>query len=165
MIEINGRRFSCDECPLVCGLERQLELSERYGIEPQFEYCGCDKTGDGKFYACGFCADAFNTYPERKKPGRRKTGRAYRMDKSRQKVNRLRRIIASGGYNPMIGHIDYGFVDGVWQEVGNHIKYPRNSNAQRFLKRQSNKIVRRHTGKIPKGNSYRKLFDYWWELY
>lgn len=28
MIEINGRYFACDECPIVWGLERQIELSE-----------------------------------------------------------------------------------------------------------------------------------------
>lgn len=165
MMEINGRRFVCDECPISWGLERQIELSEKYGVEPQFEYCGCDKTGEGKFYVCGFCDDAFITYPEEKKSGRRKTGRAYRRRKAKQKDDRLRSIIASGGYKPMIGFIDYGLVDGVWQEVGNHIKYPRNSNYQRYLKQQSNKRVRRYKAEIPKGNSYRKLFEYWWELY
>lgn len=165
MIEINERHFTCDECPIIWGLERQLELAEKYGTEPQFEYCGCDKTGDGKFYACGFCSDAFDAQPKRKKHGRRRSGIAYRRSQKKKKDKRLRNIISSGGYKPMIGYIDYGFVDGVWQEVGNHIKYPRNSNAQRFLKRQSNKRVRRYTGNIPKGNSYRKLLDYWWELY
>lgn len=160
MIEINGRYFTCDECPIIWGLERQIELAKKYGTEPQIEYCGCDKTGDGKFYVYGFCSDALNTHSETKQAGRRKTGRAYRRQQAKKKDKRLRDIIASSGYKPMIGYIEYDFVDGTWKEVGNHIKYPRNSNAQRFLKRQSNKKVRRHKETIPKGNSYRKLFDY-----
>lgn len=164
MIEINGRYFTCDECPIICGLEFRIALAEKLGHEPQFEYCGCDKVGE-EFFMQGFCSDAFKTHSENKQTGRRKTGRAYRRQQAKKKDKRLRSIIASGGYKPMIGYIEYDLVDGVWKEVGNHIKYPRNSNAQRFLKRQSNKRVRRYKGTISKGNSYRKLLDYWWELY
>ena len=165
MINISGNYFACDECPMIWGLERQLELAERYRTEPQLEYCGCDKTGDGKFYCYGFCEDAFIECEHPKKSGKRKTGRAYRRNRARHKDRRRRKIISLGGYKPIVGYIDYDFVDGKWMETGNHIKYPRNSNAQRFLKRISNKKVRRFNGDISNGNSYRKLFDYWWELY
>lgn len=161
MIKISGEYFACDECPLIWGLERQLELPEKYGTELQLKYCGCDKTGDGKLYCCGFCEDAFCKYI----PKKRITGRAYRRSQAKHKDKRRRNIIATGGYNPTIGYIDYSFVDGKWVEVGNHIKYPKNSNAQRFLKKQSNKKARRFRGNISNGNAYRRLFDYWWALY
>lgn len=165
MFGYRGTCCMCDECPMIWGLEIRLELAEEYGTEPQLEYCGCDKTGDGKFYIYGFCEDAFCAYPTEKKIGRRQTGRAYRRYQAKKKDKRKRNIIDRGGYKPMIGYIEYGFVDGKWEQVGNHIKYPRNSNRQQYLKRQSNKKVRRYKGKIPNGSAYRKLFDYWWELY
>lgn len=43
---------------------------------------------------------------------------------------------------------------------GNH----KNSGSF-YLKRQSNRMVRRYKDEIHKGGSYRKVFDYWWGLY
>ena len=165
MLEFNGMSCICDECPMIWGIERQIDLSDKYGTEFKLEYCGCDKTGDGKFYVYGFCEDAFIERPTAIAKGKRRTGRAYRRYQRKLKDARRKDIIRGAGYNPTVGYIEYDYVDGVWMEVGNHIKYPRNSNAQRLLKRLSNKQVRKYTGIIPKGNSYRKIFDYWWELY
>lgn len=44
------------------------------------------------------------------------------------------------------------------------IHYSSRSNAQRMLKKQSNRKVRR-SKKILKGAQYRREFDYWWMLY
>lgn len=33
-----------------------------------------------------------------------------------------------------------------------------------YFKRHSNRMVRRYSGFIPKGNGYRKIFDYQWEI-
>lgn len=165
MIKISERYVACDECPMIWGLERQLKLAEKYGTEPQLEYCGCDKTGDGKFYCYGFCEDAFVDVPTDRTHGKRKTGRAYRRNRTRHKDKRKRKIIATCGYKPTIGYVDYDLVDGKWIEVGNHIKYPKNSNAQKYLKRISNKKVRKFRGDISSGNAYRRIFDYRWELY
>ena len=73
-------------------------------------------------------------------------------------------IIHNCGYNPAVGYIDWDWVDGIWQPVGKYIKYPKNSNAQQYWKRHSNKIVRKKN-EIFRGNQYRKCFDYWWTLY
>lgn len=36
----------------------------------------------------------------------------------------------------------------------------------RYLKRQSNKKIRRYKGKLPpKGSTHYKIFDFWWEMY
>ena len=55
---------------------------------------------------------------------------------------------------------------GPWVEDGRngkYIKQPSHSRRQRFLKKQSNKVVRRN-GKAMQGNQYRRCFDYQWEL-
>ena len=164
MIEINRRYVVCDECPMIGGLEYRLMVADYYGREPQLDHCGCDKI-DCEFWADMFCEDAFYEQPVEKKRGKRRTGRAYRRYQAKLKNNKRRNIIARSGYSPTIGWIEYGFVNGKWQPVGDHVKYPSNSYRQRTLKRQSNKKVRRYKGQMPSGNSYRKIFDYWWTLY
>lgn len=101
-----------------------------------------------------------NDKPQRK--GHRKTGRAYRRRMSIQKKKQLMKTMTCG-YNPAVGYIDWGYKNGVYQPVGSHIKYPKNSNAQAYLKRRSNKIIRRSD--VQSGGAYKKLFDYWWMLY
>lgn len=94
----------------------------------------------------------------------KQTNSAYRRAMERKHKRDLLRIISYSGYKPHIGYIDWARVNGVWQPVGKYIKYPKNSNAQRYWKRHSNKIIRRRN-EINRGNQYRKCFDYRWTLY
>lgn len=95
----------------------------------------------------------------------RKTGRAYRRSMKKKKKDRLMKIIINATeYNPAVGYVDCEKIDGKWKPVGRYIKYPKNSKAQRYLKKQSNKKARK-TALPPKGNEYRKHFEYWWTLY
>lgn len=146
MYDFNAIVCECDECP----------------------YCSddwCDKVGE-KLSLYGICDDAVTTiHMNRINTNRQNRGLAYRRRMRRKKNKRRRDIIKTCGYHPPAGWLDYEWVGGVYTDIGTHIKYPRDSNAQRFLKRESNKKVRRYKGDIHKGNSYRKLFDYWWELY
>lgn len=146
MYDFDSMVCACDECP----------------------YCSdewCDKVG-GKLSLYGICDDAVTTiHVNHIHISRQNRGLEYRRRMRRKKNKRRRDIIKTCGYYPPAGWLDYEWVDGVYTEIGTHIKYPRDSNAQRFLKRESNKRVRRYKGDIHKGNSYRKLFDYWWELY
>lgn len=98
--------------------------------------------------------------------GHRKTGRCYRRMMTKHKDQRLRRIIRCGsGYCPNRGYIDWEFVGGVWQETGKYVKYPKNSKSQQYLKKLSSHRVR-HCPYLPaKWNAYRRIFDYWWQLY
>lgn len=141
----------CDECSLGCN------------IKSQGEFGWCDKTG-GKLYMSGGCEDAFTQKTQQKKSGERKTGRAYRRVQAKHKDKRRRKIISYHWYPPA-GYLRHDWINGEWVENGTHICYPKSSNAQRFLKPRNNKAVRRYKGEIPSGNSYRKLFEYWYDLY
>lgn len=44
-------------------------------------------------------------------------------------------------------------------------RYYRGARKSKYLKRQSNKSVRNYSDEIQNGSSYKKLFNYWWELY
>lgn len=58
-----------------------------------------------------------------------------------------------------------GWIDGNYVEVGTHVQFSKNSNAQRYWKRQSNKKIRRYKENIPHGCHYKKLFPYLWKIY
>jgi hypothetical protein len=81
-----------------------------------------------------------------------------------KKDRRLRKILNDCCYTPHAGSAEFGGVDGAWQPVKEYIQYPKNSNMQKYLKRQSNRKVRRSEA-FPNGNSYRKCMEYRWRFY
>ena len=96
---------------------------------------------------------------------KRRTGRQYRRRKGQEKSDRRLAIVQLTGYAPHRGYVDCGFEGKTLLHTGKYIKYPKNSKCQRWLKRVSGKKVRAYPHLPPKGNGYRKVFDYWWSLY
>ena len=82
-----------------------------------------------------------------------------------RKDDRLLKIINYDGYAPHIGYVDWGCKGKTLLHSGKYIKYPKNSNCQRWMKRLTSKKARRYSDFTGKGNQYRRLFDYWWTLY
>lgn len=119
----------------------------------------CDKVG-GKLYAFGTCDDAWREELPSQIESVGERDREFRRVMGQKKKQRRMRIIEHeiGGYNPAPGWI-------IEVPNGEYVRYPGDSNNQKSLKRQANKRVRKCNDDIPNGNSYRKLFDYWWELY
>ena len=91
-------------------------------------------------------------------------GKAYRRDMQHKKDRRLREIIVQCRPKPSAGSIMHAWVDGVWQPVGDYIRYPKNSNIQKYLKRQTKRKVRR-SEPFPNGNGYRKCMEYQWQFW
>lgn len=155
MIDFGDRYFTCDDCDIYC-------LAKNKGLQSGFP---CAKIGN-KLSDCGYCEDAFEEKPLRPKNGKRKTGRAYRRYQTAKKRKDLMNILNNDYcYNPYRGYVDWDWVDGEWQPVGKYVKYPKNSNPCVYYKNQSNRKVRRYNGEIHNGNSYRKLYEYWWTLF
>ena len=90
--------------------------------------------------------------------------RNRRINKIR-KNDALLQIINYGGYAPHRGYIDWGFDGRTLLHTGKYIKYPKNSNCQKWMKRETGRRVRNCRDIPAKGNYYRRLFDYWWTLY
>lgn len=165
MIRVLGKDCTCDECPICEGLEFRLRVAKEGGYEPQLEYCGCEKT-QAYFLLCGQCSDAFDfedNSPRQSSGKPRKTGRAYRRQMHRKKKDELMKIMTYC-HNPAAGDTDWDWVNGIFQPVGNHVRYPKDSNRQVYWKNQSNRKVRRYKSSIPKGNSYRKHFEYQYNI-
>ena len=91
-------------------------------------------------------------------------GKAYRRDMQDKKDRRLRKIIDECHPKPSVGTITHAWIDGVWQPVGNYIRYPKNSNIQKYLKRQTKRKARR-LEPFPNGNGYRKCIEYRWQFW
>lgn len=88
--------------------------------------------------------------------GGRRTGRQYRRVQRARHDDRLLFLIQhSGDYEEKTTLLHSGL----------HIKYMKSSSRQQYLKRKANRKARKYCGLSGKGNRYRKVFDYWWELY
>ena len=74
-------------------------------------------------------------------------------------------IINYGGYAPHRGYIDRGYDGLTLLHSGKYIKYPKNSNCQSWMKKQTSRRIRSCRDVPIKGNYDRRLFDYWWTLY
>ena len=96
----------------------------------------------------------------------RRSGRQYRRSQSVRHSDRLLFLIQHSGYAPNVGYIT-GDYEGLTTLLhsGLHIQYMKSSSGQQYLKRRSNRKVRKYCGLPKKGNQYRKVFDYWWALY
>lgn len=167
MIGVGGTRlFACDECPIVEQLDMRLAIAEEYPQygDFQFYHCSCDKV-DGEFFASGYCEDAWCDMPKRHNAGQRRTGRLYRRKMRKQHLKKYR---DRKGYS-RICHAPYPnceYIDDEYVVIGSYICYPHNSKRQVYLKRVSNKAIRKNKFDLPaKGNWHHKLFDYQWELY
>ena len=88
----------------------------------------------------------------------------YRRGQSTKRLIRLYKIVTSS-YVPHAGYVDWSFEGEHPVPSGKYIKYPKNSNCQHWIKRQTSKRMRQYKGMPVKGNHYRRLFDYWWTLY
>lgn len=78
-----------------------------------------------------------------------------------RKNNRLLRIINYGGYAPHRGYIDWGYDGSTLLHSGKYIKHIKNSNCQRWMKKETSRRIRNCRDISAKGNCYRRLFDYW----
>ncbi len=147
--------FSCGACPIIEDYERRLQVAQELNEECQFYYCYCKKIDD-PFYIGGYCEDAWRPKEKKRPHGDRKTGRAYRRWQRRLKFER-RKAVAYYGCGRGRGWLK--------QPYEQYLEFPKNSNRAQYYKRYSNHKVRKSDAHFGKGNSYRKSFDYLWELY
>lgn len=96
---------------------------------------------------------------------RMKDRRCVRRIVKVRKNDNLLKIINYGGYAPHRGYIDWGFHGRTLLHSGKYIKYPKNSNCQKWIKRETSRRIRNCREVPVKSNYYRRLFDYWWTLY
>ena len=139
MFEIRDPPAVCSKCHL-CG--------------PTEEEYICEKVGETFLFADP-CEENHSVISQKNfQKTARHNNRSYRRHMKFQKDKRRKRIVSETGYNPSAG----------WLSEKGYLMYPKNSNRQRFYKHYSCKRVRKED--LPhKGNGYRKVFGYKWEIY
>ena len=96
-------------------------------------------------------------------PGQRRTGRAWRLAQ-KIRTNDALMCIVTRHYVPYVGYVDYGFTGKTLLHSGKYVKYPRSSSRRAWIKRQTGKRMRKCPSVPQKGNYYRHLQEYIWEL-
>lgn len=98
---------------------------------------------------------------------KRKAQKALRRRQSLAKERKHYEFVKNmSSYDPRVGYVEHGYVEGNWVPVGKYVKYPKNSKRQKYAKQQTSRRNRRLKTELPtKGNKYRRAFDYWWDLY
>ncbi len=83
-----------------------------------------------------------------------------------RKGDRWLHIARDWGRNPHAGYIERSFTARTLVHSGRYITYFKSSRSRVDLKQETSAAARRYRYDFPvKGNSYRRLIDFWWELY
>ena len=156
--------MECRDCPYGC---ESFEKYEPYIDEEDIEDCvWCDKVG-GRVYSFGHCSDWYEQDEEKyNNHSRKKRRNKYERDlKHRNHLKYLYETV--GGYCPSpVRYTDEIWVKGVGYVENSKPYYQRLYRGKRsgYLKRQSNRVIRRYKGELHKGYQHiHKNFDFLWD--
>ena len=117
-----------------------------------------NKCCDNSYIDCDACTPNITIPPYRGRETKRSlTRKRNGADKEKRKYERIYRI-------SLISCLPSG-VDKKERDGKEYYKRYYRGKRSKYLKRLSNKAVRRYKGDISGKGGYKKLFDYWWELY
>lgn len=152
----------CRDCPY--GIE-SFEKHESYIDEEDIENCvWCEKVG-GKVYSFGHCSDWYEQDEENKNYSKKK--RINKRDRYLKHLDHLKYLEkVSCGYPKPVTYENEVWIKGVGYIKNPKTYYKRWYRGKRsgYLKRQSNKAIRRYKGELHKGYQHiHKIYDFWWE--
>jgi len=147
-IKTKNEYVHCIDCPYVINQAKDIF---------------CLKLG-GLVGLCGHCGEGVEDIMKKKNAQRpQKLNKYYRKKKYKQ---HLERLADTGRYFPCGAYrVD---ADGYWVDDPNQTVYIKREYRGRIsstLKKIGNRQVRRYKGYIPNNGGYKKVFDFWWELY
>lgn len=160
--------YGCGDCPY--GAEEYARKNspcggETYADSMQYDTGNtdiyCDKTG-GKVSIWGYCEDATLDVPRHKA---RYNKRHNKHDRDIAYKNHLKQLAQSTAYPQPVIYVDDTYTrqnDSV-ETVKPYYKRLYRGRRSKYLKKQSNRVIRRYVGEIPKGNQCHRLYDFWWE--
>lgn len=123
----------------------------------------CDKVG-GKVSCCGYCDDIQEENIIRKTYSNKK--KLNKFERNVKYKNHLKKLYINVGecYPSPVVYEDKLLAGRYYIENPKpyYKRYYRDQRSK-YLKRQSNKRVRRYKGELSNGNDYRRIYDFWWE--
>ena len=134
-------------------------------MEFEEPYCWCEKTG-GKILWHGQCNDAYDDVQKYENHSKKK--RRNKRERDLKYKNHLKSLAENTTGYPSPAY----YVDEIWIKGYGYVKNPKpyykrlyRGKRSKYLKRQSNKKIRRYKGELHNGHHCYKVFDYWYELY
>lgn len=160
--------MSCKDCPYGEEDFNKLKESDTGCFDGELEsYVWCDKVG-GKVYRFGYCGDF---YEDDKKIIPKNRSNKKRRDKRERYIKHqehLKKLAEDTSGYPTPAYR----VDKVWIRKYGYVEiakpyYKRLYRGQRskYIKKLSNRKIRRYKGDLSNGFMCHKLYDFWWEMY
>lgn len=165
----------CRDCPY--GIEdftlRTEMYKSVYGEYPDEDranqseqFVWCDKVG-GKVYSFGHCSDWYE-HDEEKHKNHSKKKRMNKRERYLRHQNHLKYLErVSCRYPYAVTYKDKILIKGLGYVENPKPYYKRWYRGKRssYLKRQSNKAIRRYKGELHKGYQHiHKIYDFWWKF-
>lgn len=166
--------MNCRNCPYIeKALEKYMLLDEQEEIDEIEKFCHCEKVG-GKIALYGICTEE-SPQPKRdrkKSVSGRKTKRRKRILQKTRYKNHLKSLYENvSGYPSPVYYKTERYIKGqgyVPMEKP-YLKrcYRDNHGGGRsvWYKKQASKAVRKYEGYIEKGGTYKKIYEYWYQLF
>ena len=166
--------MECANCPYGKEeYERRRCFSEEYSIlfnkvdgddADTFHDIFCDKTG-GKVSIFGYCEDVnYNTFTPEFHSNKKRSTKRERDIKYKSHLKHLSEI--SNYPKPVY------YIDEIKIKRCHYIKNPKpyykrlyRDKYSPYLKKISNRKIRRYKGEMSNGWNCHRLFDFWWEMY
>lgn len=132
------------------------------------QFLWCDKVG-GKVYCFGHCIDAYSAMPTHKNHSKIK--RKNKRERDLKYKNHLKHLYkCCNSYPPPVIYMDeiwikgYGYIENLKPYYKRLYRGNHKSNRYKYYKKYANHCVRKYKEELHKGNSYKKVFDYWWAV-
>lgn len=163
--------MKCRDCPYIKEdfYRRTQGITDEYALDEFERSCWCEKTG-GKIWRYGQCEDTYDSIPPQiNRSKQRKRNKRERDLKHKQQLKFLAKYVdyypAPVIYTKEIWINGYGFIDNPKPYYKKLYRDNHKGGRYKYYKKYSNRQVRRYKGELHgKGNQYRKIFDYWWEV-
>lgn len=135
-------------------------------IEDLEEDLWCNKVG-GKIWWAGYCGDAYEDKPLTKRISRKihRFNKHERVEKQKRYLKALYEKTFHSYPSSALPMNKFGRWADESEEVVYYMRVWRKERSSKYIKRQCNHKVRRYKGEISRGNSYRRLAEFWWEMY
>jgi len=154
---------SCRNCPYIRSEIKQLRSDLFTSDNSIIDSFWCEKLG-GIIGLCGYCGEEADNVAM--SGNTRNPKKLSKRERDRKYKHRLAYLADNLWWGPSgacrIGH------DNHYTNDPNNTKYIKRYYRGRrspTLKKIGNKKVRRYKGYIPNNGGYKKIFDFWWELY
>lgn len=131
------------------------------------QFLWCDKVG-GKVYCFGHCTDFYEN--EIRKSNKNHSNK--KRSSKRERDKKYKEHLKSSHYTLEWYPSPVKYVDEIWLGGCNYIENPKpyykreyRGKRSKYLKKQSNRKIRKYKGDFQNGFHCHKVYDFWFELY